>query len=150
MKLATVLFATMCLNIIGMEYKIQNSWSVHPDFYFILTYEEQNGTYRLTNGSEVPEQEARTIEVPASFAQQLDQIVQEENMTGYKRDYESEYEIHDGTSWTIHIRFKDNKQSVYSSGYEAYPDDDGLKRVKQLCLDTWAELNKPKNESQNP
>lgn len=121
--------------VVSMEYKIRSSWEMYPILHFLLKQDE-NG-YRLTNATGCDENEAPSMAVPDTFAEQIKQIVLEEKMLSYKRDYEPPFQVLDGESWNIYIRFAGSKKSVYSSGYMAHPDGDGLKRIEQLCEQQW-------------
>lgn len=149
-----ILISMMCLGLFGqcrtnqvkklgpvksMEYRINDSWCIHPPVYFMLNHDE-DGRYFLTNASNCEPEDARTMEVPASVAEQVAQIVAEENMLSYKRDYQPIFDVLDGHSWSIYINFDKSDKSVYSSGYMAYPSGDGLKRIEQLCQETWKTL----------
>jgi hypothetical protein len=131
--------------VCSMEYMQRSSWLPHPVFAFYLEHDKEKGRYLLTNASDCERENGRTIEVPDSFVQKLVQIVKEEKMYEYERDYQSPYMVLDGDSWTLYIGFENREMTVYSSGYMAYPEGDGLKRVEQLCRETWAELG-PKDQ----
>ena len=120
-----------------MEYRVNDS-SRFPTCHFILRCDD-DGMYWLTNASGCEMSEAKTIPVQDSFVRQLRQIVEEEDMRGYKPHYSRWIDIKDGESWTLTIRLEDGEPSVNSSGENAYPKGNGLKRIHQLCLDTWNE-----------
>ncbi len=123
----------------SMEYRSDGS-TAYPLSYYVL--KNVDGHYWLTNASNRPRQKAQKVEVPESFIDQLRQIIVEEQMLLYRGHYQSEYEVMDGNSWMIDISFDTRLGYVYASGYEAYPPGNGLKRVKQLCAETWNELEK--------
>lgn len=123
--------------VVSMEYRIDNA-TRYPEFHFILR-READGRYLLTNASGCDPEEARTIEVPAAFADSLRRIVIEEKMTAYKEHYSSwsNRYVSGGTFWCISIGFEGNDEAVKSSGYMTYPKGNGLNRIQQLCEDTW-------------
>ena len=123
----------------SMDYRINDS-SRFPSFHFMLRMDADH-RYWLSNASGCDPDEAQTIEVPETFAEQLRQIVVEENMLAYKTHYRRLIDIQDGEFWTLNIRFADSDVSVHTSGQQAYPKGDGLQRIQQLCLDTWNQLN---------
>lgn len=123
----------------SLEYRINDS-SCFPPFHFTLRMDTDHH-YWLTNASGCDLNAAQTIEVPETFAEQLRQIVVEENMLAYKTHYRRLIDIQDGEFWTLNIRFADSDVSVHTSGQQAYPKGDGLQRIQQLCLDTWNQLN---------
>ncbi len=124
----------------SMNYRVNGS-TAFPLCYFILKHDPNNyKRFLLTNASNCHYTEARTVEVPESFVEQIRQIVIEEQMLDYARDYRPEYDVLDGQSWNMHIAFEYSKVSVYSSGYEAYPPTNGIERIEKLCRDTWKEL----------
>lgn len=122
-----------------LEYKERGSMA-EPVWHFIL--EKEDNRFWLINASKCHWSEARRVEVPANLAEQIWPIVSEEKMYLYERDYKPEFDIYDGTSWTIYIRFLDSRKCVYSSGYEAWPAGEGINRIEQWCRDTWKTLEK--------
>lgn len=128
--------------IASMEYRVDNA-TRYPTCHFILRL-EADGHYRLTNGTNCDIENAPTIEVPASFAHQLRQIVTEERMLSYKESYSSwrHRRVCGGSSWRLSIRFVDSDTAVSSSGYMVYPKGNGIERLEQLCRETWENLNK--------
>lgn len=129
--------------ITHMEYSTNNA-TRYPTCHFILSQDAETGVYTLTNGTGCDIEEAQTIEVPASFAEQLKQIVAEEKMLGYKDYYSSAHSkmICGGTGWKINIRFADSETEVVSSGYATFPKGEGLDRIKRLCIETWNQASK--------
>lgn len=124
-----------------MEYRVYGT-TMFPTCHFKLELDFPTGKYTLINATNCPASEARSVEVPEAFADEIGRIVAEEKMLDYKRDYEPEYQVLDGESWTLRIRLQNCPGGVYSSGHEAWPDDDGIKRIVELCRKTWAELEK--------
>ena len=127
----------------SMEYRVDNA-TRYPTCHFILRL-EADGHYRLTNGTNCDIENAPSIEVPASFADQLRQIVAEERMLSYKEDYSSWRHRHvcGGSAWKLYIRFVNSDTSVSSSGYMVRPKGNGLKRLESLCLETWKNAKQP-------
>ena len=125
-----------------MEYRVHNA-TRYPTRHFILR-RDTDGHYRLTNGTNCDIENAPTIEVPASFAHQLRQIVTEERMLSYKESYNSFRHRHvcGGSSWRLSIRFVDSDTAVESSGYMVYPKGNGIERMEQLCRETWETMHK--------
>lgn len=124
-----------------LEYR-ENGSMAEPNWYFKLECDKEGKHYWLINASKCHRMEARRVEVPMSFVNQIKQIVDEEDMCSYQRDYKSQYEVLDGRSWTIYISFFNTRKRVYSSGHEAWPSGNGINRIEQLCHDTWKELEK--------
>lgn len=134
------LWDTVCPPLVAkLKYKEWGS-TAYPNCYFKLENEDNGKRYWLVNGSQCHPSQARRVEVPMQFITQIWPIVSEEKMYSYQRDYQSEFQVFDGRSWNIYISFFDTHKSVYSSGYEAWPDGDGLKRIEQWCRDTWKAL----------
>lgn len=119
-----------------MEYRVDNA-TRYPTLHFILRRDD-DGRYWLTNASNCDPELAHAIEVPASFAEQLKQIVVEERMLAYKEHYISWLHRHvcGGDMWRFNLSLEDST-SVASSGYMKYPKGNGLYRVKQLCRAAW-------------
>ncbi len=119
-----------------MEYRVDNA-TRYPTLYFILRRDD-DGRYWLTNASNCDPELAHAIEVPASFAEQLKQIVVEERMLAYKEHYLSWRHRHvcGGDMWRFHLSLADST-AVSSSGFMKYPKGNGLYRVEQLCRATW-------------
>jgi len=119
-----------------MEYRVDNA-TRYPTFHFILRL-DADGQYRLTNGTNCDPELAHAIEVPASFAEQLKQIVVEERMLAYKEHYISWRHRHvcDGDMWRFNLSLADST-AVASSGFMKYPKGNGLNRIEQLCRATW-------------
>lgn len=122
----------------SMEYRVNNA-TRYPTCHFILRRDAVTGQYTLTNGTNCAIENAPTIEVPASFADQLRQIVAEERMLSYKEDYSSwrHRRVCGGSSWRLSIRFVDSETAVASTGYMIYPKGNGIDRLEQLCRETW-------------
>ena len=57
------------------------------------------------------------------------QIIEDEKMYQYKESYRPMLEVLDGWSWTFRARFSDGS-SIYSSGSNASPKGDGLRRIR--------------------
>ena len=123
----------MCYQVSGM--------TMYPIVYFALQRDEKNHLW-LVNGSECAKEMAKKVQVSKTFEEQFWQIVVEEQMLGYERTYEPEYQVLDGESWYLDLSFIDSDAYVYSSGHEAYPYGQGLQRIRQLCFDTWTQLEK--------
>lgn len=126
-----------------MEYRVDNA-TRYPTLHFILRRDD-DGRYWLTNASNCDPELAHAIEVPASFAEQLKQIVVEERMLAYKEHYISWRHRHvcGGSAWKLYIRFVNSDTSVSSSGYMVRPKGNGLKRLESLCLETWKNAKQP-------
>jgi hypothetical protein len=105
-----------------------------------LEKDYSNDCYIFTNASNCRYDEARSAQVPDAFADEIRQIVKEESMFDYAPDYQPEYEVLDGRSWRINMRFEGTKSTIISSGREAYPAGEGLRRIEQLCYEKWKEL----------
>ena len=129
--------------IASMEYSVNNA-TRYPTCHFILRL-EADGHYRLTNGTNCDIENAPSIEVPVSFADQLRQIVAEERMLSYKEDYSSWRHRHvcGGSAWKLYIRFVNSDTSVSSSGYMVRQKGNGLTRLESLCLETWKNAKQP-------
>jgi len=122
-----------------MEYRETGS-TVFPLCYFILEKNSETGQFWLTNASNCPAQAARKIEVPQTFLDELARLVCDEKMHDYQRDYRPPYQVLDGRSWTLYIRLSNTKTSIYSSGYESFPEGEGLQKLEKLCCDIWQQL----------
>lgn len=115
---------------------------MYPVNFFRLKRDFETGSYTLLNASSCDPEKARSIEIPKSVADQISQIIVEENMLAYQREYKSEYAVLDGATWNLRIRFINCRSSVYASGHEAWPEGDGIKRILRLCQDTWKKHEK--------
>ena len=123
--------------IASMEYRVDNA-TRYPTLHFILRRDD-DGRYWLTNASNCDPELAHAIEVPASFAEQLKQIVVEERMLAYKEHYISWRHRHvcGGDMWRFNLSFVDSDTAIASSGYMVYPKGNGLNRIEQLCRQQW-------------
>lgn len=65
--------------------------------------------------------------------EQAKQIIFEEKMLKYKRDYKPKARVHDGTSWSFDASFADGRK-VSSQGYHAWPKGEGIKRMQELLF----------------
>ena len=140
----TVLFlilmaCTMCSKrtqpvppVMYMEYIVRNETRCAP-FHCIFERDAQN-RYLLTDASDCQQ---RTIEVTESFAQDLRQIIEEEQIRSYKPEYRSLGAVQDGEEWQLTIRFENSEKPLCSSGHQAQPKGKGLERIQQLCIATW-------------
>ena len=99
----------------------------------------------LVNSTNRSPKEALRAEVPAYVADSLAQIVREEKMSKYKEHYTQPYTILDGTSWSLYVRF-DDKTSCVSSGYEAWPEGDGLKKLQAFLREVWLQVEEKAEE----
>ncbi len=124
--------------IATMEYRVDNA-TRYPGVHFILHLDAE-GHYRLTNAAGCDLEEAPSVDVPDSFAEQIRQIVIEEHMLAYKAYYSSWRHRHvcGGTSWRFNLSFVDSDTAIASSGYMVYPKGNGLNRIEQLCRQQWA------------
>ena len=123
-----------------MRFREQGS-TMYPSEYFILKQDDK-GTYILQNSSNCDRQKARAVKVPRDFLDELGKIIVEEDMLSYRHDYQCEFDVLDGSSWSLTIRLKNHHTSIYSEGYMAWPDGDGLRRLNKLCRETWEALEK--------
>ncbi len=63
----------------------------------------------------------------------LQRIIVEEKMYAYKEHYRPLLEVLDGYMWSFHARFSDG-ESISSSGSNAAPSGDGLKRLREYFV----------------
>lgn len=120
-----------------LEYR---EWGSMAEPFWHFKLENEGNRYWLINASKCHWSEARRVEVPMNYLEQIWPIVSEEKMYTYERDYKPEFDVCDGKSWSIYIRFLDSKKCVYSSGHEAWPAGEGIKRIEKWCCDTWKAL----------
>lgn len=136
------LWDTVCPPLVAkLKYKEWGSMA-YPNWYFKLESEDNGKRYWLINASQCHPSQARRVEVPMRYINQIWPIVNEEKMYSYQRDYNSEFQVFDGRSWNLYISFFDSYKTVYSSGYEAWPEGEGINRIEQWCRDTWQALEK--------
>ncbi len=67
--------------------------------------------------------------VDAEVMKHFRQIIEEEKMYQYKESYRPALEVLDGWSWIFRARFSDGS-SIFSSGSNASPKGDGLRRIR--------------------
>ena len=63
----------------------------------------------------------------------LQRIIVEEKMYAYKEHYRPLLEVLDGYMWSFHARLSDG-ESISSSGSNAAPSGDGLKRLREYFV----------------
>ena len=113
--------------------------------YHVLIAPDKEGVYWMTNGSNCSTQDARKAKLPQEAYDELYYIIDNYHMRDYQRDYMPEYEVFDGYMWTLYVYFGRNEKSVYSSGHNAAPGDNGLQRLEKF-IDKWWEQLQPKSE----
>ena len=64
----------------------------------------------------------------------LKTIVKEHKIYAYKGYYRPHFEVLDGYTWSLTIRFA-NGQSIDSGGSNAYPSGDGLSAIRELFIE---------------
>ena len=104
--------------------------------YHVLIEPDENGNYWMTNGSGVRAEEARKAILQEDAYNELYSIINNYKMTDYKRDYRPEYDVFDGYMWNIYVYFGKGEKSVYSSGYNEDPENNGLRRLEKF-IDKW-------------
>jgi len=120
------------------SYRLEETM-VNPTYYFLVERDEE-GKFWFTNGSECDREDARKVELSNYEVEELWDIIEEAGMRKYKRDYEPKFRIYDGYMWVLHATFSDGSPSIYSSGYNAMPDGDGIKRMVDFFTRTWNHL----------
>ena len=73
--------------------------------------------------------------------EKLKQIIVEEKMMKYKEHYRPVFEVLDGYMWHFEATFSEGAR-VYSSGSNARPGGDGLKRVREYLTELVADATK--------
>ena len=115
-----------------------------PDAWYDFQL-EKDGRYTLSNSSLRSRTRAMKAEVPAYVADSLAKIVIEENMKDYEYSYKPPFQVLDGTTWSLYVRF-DDKTSCVSSGYEAWPEGNGLKRLQEYLREVWLQVEEKAEE----
>ena len=117
---------------------------VWPDAWYDFQL-EKDGRYTLSNSTQRSRTRAMKAEVPAYVADSLAKIVIEENMKDYEYSYKPPFQVLDGTTWSLYVRF-DDKTSCVSSGYEAWPEGNGLKRLQEYLREVWQQVEENAEE----
>jgi len=115
-----------------------------PDAWYDFQL-EKDGRYTLSNSTQRSRTKAMKAEVPADVADSLAKIVIEENMKDYEYSYKPPFQVLDGTTWSLYVRF-DDKTSCVSSGYEAWPEGNGLKRLQEYLREVWLQVEEKAEE----
>ena len=116
----------------------ESSSAIYPTVHYDFQLEE-DGTYTLINGADRSPEEAQLAVVPAEVAERLTEIVAEERMSRYRKNYRPLMAILDGTSWDLSIQF-DDESVITSSGYAKHPRGKGLQRLEEYLNEVWAQV----------
>lgn len=69
-----------------------------------------------------------TAEEVAGFVK----LIEEEKMYNYKEKYRPVFEVLDGDTWYLDIRFEQG--TIKSGGYHSWPKGDGLSRIREYSI----------------
>ena len=116
-------------DILSMQHSVQGM-ERYPSVCLSLFWKD--GHYFFTDASGCDLEEAQTVIVPDSVAIRIKQIMEEEQMMAYKREYKPLIPLSDGEQWSLTIRFKDSDIALISSGWGKQPNGNGLARIRQL------------------
>lgn len=72
-----------------------------------------------------------TLTFSISLLDEIQNVVMAHKMWKYKEHYSPMFDVLDGTSWSLSIRFDDDV-SISSGGYHSWPKDKGLREVDDL------------------
>lgn len=75
-----------------------------------------------------------TVSVDSTLLDSIKNVIVEHKMQNYKDTYRPPFEVLDGYSWHYRARFDDGT-SLYSSGYNSRPNDDGLNIINTMLFD---------------
>ena len=97
-----------------------------------------DGKVRLT--IELGDDRDRVFLADASVMDSLEALAREYKMDRYKENYKPKFDIKDGDTWELSLKYSDGKR-VRSGGYEAMPDGarDAFKKVEDLFA-PWREM----------
>jgi len=101
--------------------------------YHGLLETTDNGDVLLTSMTE-KFGEASRLKVDEQTLQRFRDIIKEEQIYNYARDYSPPFEVLDGYGWHLYIRFEGGK-SIESSGHNATPGGEGLTRLRSLMTE---------------
>ena len=72
-----------------------------------------------------------SVKCKASLLDDITAIVIKHNMLKYKKEYRPSFEVLDGDSWSLTVKFDDGR-SVHSSGYNSGPRDSGIEDINNI------------------
>lgn len=116
------------------EYTSAAYATVHYDFQ-----QESDGGFTLINCANRSPEEALIAIVPDKVADRLAEIVAEEKMSRYRKEYRALTHMEDGTSWDLSIQFEDGS-TISSSGYSKRPRGNGLQGLKAYLDSVWEQV----------
>lgn len=115
-----------------LRYEYRLSWTMrYPVDWYLVETTDQGVTRILAchdNG------EVTIVRAPEDIFARIDKLVRDAHLERLKENYKPHARILDGKSWSISIRYPD-KQSIYSSGYHAWPKEqlrEGIKAINAL------------------
>ena len=115
--------------LLSMEYTRSGSMSGYQYETRVTTEDNGDVVLRAMKEEYGPLYEKKlTKEEIAGFVK----IMEEEGMYKYKERYKPLLKVLDGTSWHFEARFEQGE--IYSGGYHAWPNGNGLQRIKDYSI----------------
>ncbi len=120
-------------SMVYYEYHAGNGYALWAEKY--VAELKEDGTVKLiygrSEGRSVDEY-GDTLIVDASVMKHIEEIYLEHKMYNYEKHYRPEYDVTDGDGWGVTAVFeisRSEREFFSSNGYEAWPEDDGLKII---------------------
>lgn len=107
--------------------------------------ETEDGKVHFLFDEGYPDEKEFTLDDYSVF-DSLQSIVLKYKMYNYSGHYQPEFEIFDGTSWSLYVKYA-SKESISAGGYMAGPDGywAAFREIRQ-CLDHWKEMPAASND----
>lgn len=127
------------------EYHVRNSFALWAEKYAAELKED--GTVQFIYGRSegmVADEFGDTLTVDASEMKHIEDKYLEHKMYEYEERYRPEYDVTDGTGWGVTAVFgrsRSGRTLFSASGYEAWPEDDGLKIINSYIKSFFDEDN---------
>ena len=115
------------------EYHAGNSYARWAEKY--VAELKEDGTVKLIYGrseGRSADEYGDTLIVDASVMKHIEEIYLEHKMYKYEKRYRPELDVTDGDEWGVTAEFgisRSERKLFSSTGYEAWPKDDGLKII---------------------
>lgn len=78
------------------------------------------------------EGEKKTFPAPAELPGQIDSLAKKHKLWRLKEHYRPPFQVYDGYSWSMRIRYEDN--NISSSGFNAWPGDKLRNGIREINL----------------
>lgn len=121
-----ILYLRVVSCIVYLEYSEYGTMAQPNDYFKIELLD--NGKVKVNRQRGIDEEE---FVADRSLIVELKKIYEAGRVNSWKDSYEPKYEVLDGYSWNLDVRF-DNGLEKYSHGNNARPDSDALRQFSTL------------------